>query len=46
MCDKLMLSLEQAQSAIAAMIADYNRIPDRRKVDKAIVQIILAWTDA
>jgi len=37
MCDKLMLSLEQAQSAIAAMIADYNRIPDRRKVDKAIV---------
>ena len=37
MCDKLMLSLEQAQSAIAAMISDYNRIPDRRKVDKAVV---------
>ena len=37
MCDKLMLSLEQAQSAIAAMISDYNRIPDRRKLDKAVV---------
>ena len=37
MCDKLMLSLEQGQSAIAAMIADYNRNPDRRKVDKAVV---------
>ena len=37
MCDKLMLSLEQAQSAIAAMIADYNRNPDGRKVDKAVV---------
>ena len=36
MCGKLMLSLEQAQSAIAAMIADYNRNPDRRKVDKAV----------
>jgi len=29
MYDKPMLSLEQAQSAIAAMIADYNRNPDR-----------------
>ena len=37
MCDKLMVSLEQVQSAIAAMIADYNRNPDRRKVDKAPV---------
>ena len=37
MCDKLMLSLEQTQSAIAAMIADYNRNPDRWKVDKAVV---------
>jgi len=37
MCDKLMLSLEQAQSAIAAMIADYNSNPDRRKVDKAVL---------
>ena len=37
MCDKLMLSLEQAQSAIAAMIANYNRNPDRRKVDMAVV---------
>ena len=37
MCDKLMLSLEQGQSAIAAMIADYNRNPDGRKVDKAVV---------
>ena len=32
-----MLSLEQAQSAIAAMIIDYNRDPERRKVDMAVV---------
>ena len=32
-----MLSLEQAQSAIAAMIADYNRDSERRKVDMAVV---------
>ena len=32
-----MLSLEQAQSAIAAMIVDYNRDPERRKVDMAVV---------
>ena len=37
MYDKPLLSLEQAQSAIAAMIADYNRNPDRRKVDMAVV---------
>ena len=37
MYDKPMLSLVQAQSAIAAMIADYNRNPDRRKVDMAVV---------
>ena len=37
MYDKPMLSLERAQSAIAAMIADYNRNPDRRKVDMAVV---------
>jgi len=37
MYDKPTLSLEQAQSAIAAMIADYNRNPDRRKVDMAVV---------
>ena len=37
MYNKPMLSLEQAQSAIAAMIVDYNRDPERRKVDMAIV---------
>ena len=37
MWNKPMLSLEQAQNAIAAMIADYNRDPDRRKVDMAVV---------
>ena len=37
MYDKPMLSLEQAQSAVAAMIADYNRDSDRRKVDMAVV---------
>ena len=37
MYDKPMLSLEQAQSAIAAMIADYDRDPDRRKVDMEVV---------
>ena len=34
---KSMLSLEQAQAAITAMIADYNRDPNRRKVDMAVV---------
>ena len=37
MYDKPMLSLEQAQSSIAAMITDYNRNPDCRKVDMAVV---------
>ncbi|MEE3013063.1 MAG: heme-binding protein [Chloroflexota bacterium] len=37
MYNKPMLSLEQAQSAIAAMIADYNRDSERRKVDMAVV---------
>ena len=37
MYNKPMLSLEQAQSAIAAMIVDYNRDPERRKVDIAVV---------
>ena len=37
MYNKPMLSLEQAQSAIAAMIVDYNRDPERRKVDMAVV---------
>ena len=37
MYNKPMLSLEQAQSAIAAMIIDYNRDPERRKVDMAVV---------
>ena len=34
---KNMLSLEQAQAAITAMIADYNKDPNRRKVDMAVV---------
>ena len=37
MYDKPMISLEQAQNAITAMIADFNRDPDRRKVDMAVV---------
>lgn len=37
MYNKPMLSLEQAQSAIAAMIVDYSRDPERRKVDMAVV---------
>ena len=37
MYDKPMLSLEQAQAAIAAMIADYNNDTNRRKVDMAVV---------
>ena len=37
MYTKNMLSLEQAQAAIAAMIEDYNRDPSRRKVDMAVV---------
>ncbi len=37
MYDKPMISLEQAQAAITAMIADFNRDPDRRKVDIAVV---------
>ena len=37
MYNKPMISLEQAQNAIAAMIADYNRDTNRRKVDMAVV---------
>lgn len=37
MYNKPMISLEQAQAAIAAMIADYNQDPNRRKVDIAVV---------
>ena len=37
MYDKPMLSLEQAQAAVGAMIADYNKDPNRRKVDMAVV---------
>ena len=37
MWNKPMISLEQAQNAIAAMIADYNRDTNRRKVDMAVV---------
>ena len=35
MYNKAMLSLEQAQNAITAMVADFNRDPNRRKVDMA-----------
>ena len=37
MYNKSMISLDQAQAAIRAMIDDYNRDPDRRKVDMAVV---------
>jgi len=37
MYEKPMLSLEQAQAAITAMIADYNKDTNRRKVDMAVV---------
>ena len=37
MYDKSMLSLEQAQAAITAMIADHNKDSSRRKVDMAVV---------
>ncbi len=36
MSNNAILSLEQAQNAITAMIADFNRDPDRRKVDMAV----------
>ena len=37
MYDKPMLSLEQAQAAITAMIADQNKDSSRRNVDMAVV---------
>ena len=37
MYDKPMLSLEQAQAAIVAMIADYNKDTNRKNVDMAVV---------
>ena len=37
MYNKPMISLEQAQTAIAAMIADYNKDTNRKKVDMAVV---------
>ena len=37
MYNKPMLSLEQAQAAIKAMTDDYNKDPNRRKVDMAVV---------
>jgi uncharacterized protein GlcG (DUF336 family) len=37
MYDKPMISLDQAQDAIKAMIDDYNKDPNRRKVDMAVV---------
>ena len=37
MYDKPMLSLEQAQAAITAMIADHNKDSSQRNVDMAVV---------
>ena len=37
MYNKPMISLEQAQTAIAAMIAEYNKDTNRKKVDMAVV---------
>ena len=37
MYDKPMISLAQARDAIQAMIDDYNKDPNRRKVDMAVV---------
>ena len=37
MYNKQMIGLEQAQAAITAMIADYSRDSNRRKVDMAVV---------
>ncbi len=37
MYNKAMLSLNQAQAAIAAMIDDFNKESDRSKVDMAVV---------
>ena len=37
MWNKPMISLEQAHKAIDAMIADYNKDTNRRKVDMAVV---------
>ena len=37
MYDKPMISLDQAQEAIKAMIDDYNKDSSRRKVDMAVV---------
>ena len=37
MYNKNMLSLDQARAAVDAMIAEYNKNPDRRKVDMAVV---------
>ena len=37
MYDKPMLSLDQAQAAITAMIADHNKDSSRRTVDMAVV---------
>ena len=37
MYNKTMLSLDQAQAAVKAMIDDYNKDTNRRKVDMAVV---------
>ena len=37
MYNKPMISLDQAQAAIHAMIDDFNKDPNRRKVDMAVV---------
>ena len=44
--DKPMLSLEQAQAAVSAMIADYtyNDEPNRRKVDMVLDDAGLVYT--
>ncbi len=37
MYDKAMLGLDQAQAAITGMVAEFNKDPDRSKVDMAVV---------
>lgn len=37
MYNKAMLGLDQAQAAITAMIAEFNKDPDRPKIDMAVV---------
>ena len=37
MYDKPMLGLDQAQAAITAMVAEFNKDSDRSKIDMAVV---------